>query len=51
MLVGPGFFRTDLLSAGSTAYASGSVQDYAALTEETVVVWSGTDGKQGGDPA
>jgi NAD(P)-dependent dehydrogenase (short-subunit alcohol dehydrogenase family) len=51
MLVEPGFFRTDLLSAGSTTYASGSLEDYAARTKETVAAWTGMDGKQGGDPA
>jgi len=51
MLVEPGFFRTDLLSAGSTTYASGSVDDYAVRTKETVATWSGMNGKQGGDPA
>lgn len=51
MLFEPGFFRTDLLSAGSTTYASGSVEDYAARTRETVAAWSSMDGKQGGDPA
>ena len=50
MLVEPGFFRTDLLSAGSTTYAAGSMEDYAVRTKETVAAWSGMDGKQGGDP-
>lgn len=50
MLVEPGFFRTDLLSAGSTTYASGSVDDYAELTKGTVAAWRSMDGKQGGDP-
>jgi NAD(P)-dependent dehydrogenase (short-subunit alcohol dehydrogenase family) len=50
MLVEPGFFRTDLLSAGSTTYASSSVKDYVARTQETVTAWTGMDGKQGGDP-
>lgn len=51
MLVEPGFFRTDLLSTGSTTYASDSVEDYAARTKETVAAWRSMDGKQGGDPA
>jgi NAD(P)-dependent dehydrogenase (short-subunit alcohol dehydrogenase family) len=51
MLVEPGFFRTDLLSQGSTTYAASSIDDYAKRTKETVAAWSGMDGKQGGDPA
>jgi NAD(P)-dependent dehydrogenase (short-subunit alcohol dehydrogenase family) len=51
MLVEPGFFRTDLLSPGSTTYAASSVDDYSKRTKETVAAWSGMDGKQGGDPA
>jgi len=51
MLVEPGFFRTDLLSAGSTTYAPASIDDYAVRRRETVTAWMGTDGKQGGDPA
>jgi len=51
MLVEPGFFRTELLSAGSTTYAELSIDDYAERTRETVTAWSGMDGKQGGDPA
>ena len=50
MLVEPGFFRTDLLSQGSTTYAASSINDYAERTKETVTAWSGMDGKQGGDP-
>lgn len=51
MLVEPGFFRTELLSAGSTSYAAPSIPDYAERTKETVAAWSSMDGKQGGDPA
>lgn len=51
MLVEPGFFRTELLTAGSTTYAKPSVDDYAERTKETVAAWSGMNGKQGGDPA
>jgi len=51
MLVEPGFFRTELLAAGSTTYAQPSIDDYAERTRETVAAWSGMDGKQGGDPA
>ena len=50
MLVEPGFFRTDLLTPGSTTYAPASIDDYAERTRETVAAWNGMDGKQGGDP-
>ncbi|MFK4444927.1 NAD(P)-dependent dehydrogenase (short-subunit alcohol dehydrogenase family) [Caballeronia udeis] len=51
MLVEPGFFRTELLSADSTTYAQPAIDDYAGRTKETITAWSGMDGKQGGDPA
>lgn len=51
MLVEPGFFRTDLLTADSTTYATFSIDDYAERTRETVAAWSSMSGKQGGDPA
>lgn len=51
MLVEPGFFRTDLLSPGSTTYAAPSIDDYAERTKQTVAAWSGMEGKQSGDPA
>ena len=51
MLVEPGFFRTELLSKGSTIYAAPSIADYAERTKEIVAAWTGMDGKQGGDPA
>jgi NAD(P)-dependent dehydrogenase (short-subunit alcohol dehydrogenase family) len=50
MLVEPGFFRTELLTAGSTTYAAPSIADYAERTKETVAAWRSMDGKQGGDP-
>jgi len=51
MLVEPGFFRTELLTKGSTTYAQPSINDYAERTKEIVTAWKGMDGKQGGDPA
>jgi NAD(P)-dependent dehydrogenase (short-subunit alcohol dehydrogenase family) len=51
MLVEPGFFRTELLSAQSTRYAEPSIEDYAERTRATVAGWQSMDGKQGGDPA
>src|SRR5258705_9949163 len=51
MLVEPGFFRTELLTRGSTTYAETCIDDYAERSRETVAAWSGMDGKQSGDPA
>lgn len=51
MLVEPGFFRTELLSADSTTYAEPAIDDYAERTRETIAAWKGMNGKQGGDPA
>ena len=51
MLVEPGFFRTELLSAQSTSYAEPSIDDYAERARATVAGWQSMDGKQGGDPA
>lgn len=50
MLVEPGFFRTELLSTGSTTYARPSIDDYAERARETVTAWRNMNGKQGGDP-
>ncbi|MGJ7535599.1 MULTISPECIES: SDR family oxidoreductase [unclassified Variovorax] len=51
MLVEPGFFRTELLTADSTTFAEPNIDDYAERTRETVAAWSSMSGKQGGDPA
>jgi NAD(P)-dependent dehydrogenase (short-subunit alcohol dehydrogenase family) len=51
MLVEPGFFRTELLSANSTTYAEPAIDDYAGQTRAIVASWRKMDGKQGGDPA
>src|SRR3984885_13197975 len=51
LVVEPGFFRTDLLTAESTKYAEPSVDDYAERTKKTVTAWKSMNGKQGGDPA
>jgi NAD(P)-dependent dehydrogenase (short-subunit alcohol dehydrogenase family) len=50
-IVEPGFFRTDLLTKESTAYADLSIDDYAERTAETRPAWEAMSGKQGGDPA
>jgi NAD(P)-dependent dehydrogenase (short-subunit alcohol dehydrogenase family) len=51
MVVEPGFFRTDLLTAESTKYAKASIDDYAERTKQTIANWNSMNGKQGGDPA
>ncbi|MDP4300611.1 SDR family oxidoreductase [Leptothrix discophora] len=51
LLVEPGFFRTELLTAESTTFASASIADYADRSQATTDAWRGMSGKQGGDPA
>jgi NAD(P)-dependent dehydrogenase (short-subunit alcohol dehydrogenase family) len=51
MVVEPGFFRTDLLTPGSTNYATSTIEDYAVRTKQTVENWNSMNGKQAGDPA
>jgi NAD(P)-dependent dehydrogenase (short-subunit alcohol dehydrogenase family) len=50
-IVEPGFFRTELLTNESTAYAELSIDDYAERTAQTRPAWEAMSGKQGGDPA
>jgi NAD(P)-dependent dehydrogenase (short-subunit alcohol dehydrogenase family) len=50
-IVEPGFFRTELLTKESTAYADLSVDDYAQRTAETRPAWEAMSGKQTNDPA
>jgi NAD(P)-dependent dehydrogenase (short-subunit alcohol dehydrogenase family) len=50
-IVEPGFFRTDLLTAESTAYAALSVDDYAERTAQTRPAWEAMNGRQTNDPA
>lgn len=50
MLVEPGFFRTELLTAGSTTFAEPKNSDYAERSQATIDAWSSMSGKQGGDP-
>jgi NAD(P)-dependent dehydrogenase (short-subunit alcohol dehydrogenase family) len=50
-IVEPGFFRTELLTKESTAYADLSVGDYAELTAQTRSAWEAMNGKQTNDPA
>jgi NAD(P)-dependent dehydrogenase (short-subunit alcohol dehydrogenase family) len=50
-IVEPGFFRTELLTKESTAYAELSIGDYAERTAETRPAWESMSGKQTNDPA
>jgi NAD(P)-dependent dehydrogenase (short-subunit alcohol dehydrogenase family) len=50
-IVEPGFFRTELLTKGSTTYAELSIDDYAKRTAETRPAWEAMSGKQANDPA
>jgi NAD(P)-dependent dehydrogenase (short-subunit alcohol dehydrogenase family) len=50
-IVEPGFFRTELLTKESTAYAEQSIDDYAALTAQTRSAWEAMSGRQTNDPA
>jgi NAD(P)-dependent dehydrogenase (short-subunit alcohol dehydrogenase family) len=49
-IVEPGFFRTDLLTKESTAYADLSIDDYAERTANTRPAWEAMSGKQTNDP-
>jgi NAD(P)-dependent dehydrogenase (short-subunit alcohol dehydrogenase family) len=51
MIVEPGFFRTELLTNESTAYAELSIDDYAERTAQTRPAWEAMSGKQTNDPA
>ncbi|MDP3859529.1 MAG: SDR family oxidoreductase [Stagnimonas sp.] len=51
LLVEPGFFRTELLSAASTSFAHIAIDDYAERTRQTVAAFASMNGQQGGDPA
>jgi len=50
-IVEPGFFRTELLTKESTAYAELSIEDYAARTAQTRPAWEAMSGNQTNDPA
>ncbi|HAH25353.1 MAG TPA: short-chain dehydrogenase/reductase [Prolixibacteraceae bacterium] len=50
-IVEPGFFRTGLLTPGSTIWAENQVEDYAAKNAELRPFWNSMNGQQGGDPA
>ena len=50
-IVNPGFFRTELLTQESTAYAEPSLADYAERTAAQQEWWKAQNGRQGGAPA
>ncbi|SFF73976.1 SDR family NAD(P)-dependent oxidoreductase [Curtobacterium sp. YR515] len=52
MAVEPGFFRTDLLVAGSSTISPEiNIDDYADATAQTLAAFAGMNGTQPGDPA
>jgi NAD(P)-dependent dehydrogenase (short-subunit alcohol dehydrogenase family) len=50
-IVNPGFFRTELLTEQSTAYAEPSIADYDERRGPLVEYWKSQNGRQSGDPA
>jgi NAD(P)-dependent dehydrogenase (short-subunit alcohol dehydrogenase family) len=50
-IIEPGFFRTELLTKESTAYADLSIGDYAERTAATRPAWEAMSGQQTNDPA
>ena len=50
-LVNPGFFRTQLISDKSMAFASMSIPDYEERRKQHQAWWTSQGGKQTGDPA
>ena len=51
MLVEPGFFRTELLTAESTTFGELSIDDYDEARDESNAFWASMNGTQAGDPA
>jgi NAD(P)-dependent dehydrogenase (short-subunit alcohol dehydrogenase family) len=50
-IVNPGFFRTELLTKESVAYAEPSIEDYAERRAQQLEWWKAQSGQQPGDPA
>jgi len=50
-IVNPGFFRTELLTEGSTKYSEKEINDYNEGRKQQLEFWKGANGQQGGDPA
>jgi NAD(P)-dependent dehydrogenase (short-subunit alcohol dehydrogenase family) len=51
LIVNPGFFRTELLTAESTNFARPSIDDYNEGRAQQHAFWKDQNGKQAGDPA
>jgi NAD(P)-dependent dehydrogenase (short-subunit alcohol dehydrogenase family) len=51
MIVNPGFFRTELLTAESTEFAELAIADYDERRKAQLAFWRTQNGKQSGDPA
>jgi NAD(P)-dependent dehydrogenase (short-subunit alcohol dehydrogenase family) len=51
MIVEPGFFRTELLTPESTAFAELSIDDYDEARAQADAFWASMNGRQAGDPA
>lgn len=49
--VNPGFFRTELLTEGSTNFAEWTIEDYDGRRAKQMKFWKGYNGQQSGDPA
>jgi NAD(P)-dependent dehydrogenase (short-subunit alcohol dehydrogenase family) len=49
--VNPGFFRTELLTAESTNFATRTIEDYNERRAKQMEFWKGYNGRQSGDPA
>jgi len=49
-IVNPGFFRTELLTPQSTAFAALALDDYGERRAKQLEFWKSQNGKQGGDP-
>ena len=47
----PGFFRTELLTPGSTTFGELSIDDYDKARAEVNAFWESMNGTQAGDPA
>jgi len=50
-IVNPGFFRTELLTDGSTKYAAPAIPDYDERRAQQLQFWKAQNGQQSGDPA
>jgi len=51
IIVNPGFFRTELLTEGSTNFAEPTIEDYNERRAKQMEFWKGYNGQQSGDPA